>query len=216
MRCVDHSTVSTWRAVCDVLDAIEGKGSISNLSNFQTSHAAEIARAIRKREPNPAKWDEAIDGKHDLSHVSSFQPTHAREIARVGGRWRPPSERVTLAAQPLPRLRRSAMPLLLVPCLLFVALAFLPRPAAPPSPQELEAARLLQEDNRQRLQWQIQMAKDDLNAKRALLRKLEDVPEWNTNDLKVRMIDAARGRVDHLASVIAAMEKELAGLEKKH
>jgi N6-adenosine-specific RNA methylase IME4 len=48
LRCVDHSTVSTWRAVCDVLEAIQGKCSISNFSHFQPSHAAEIGRAFRR------------------------------------------------------------------------------------------------------------------------------------------------------------------------
>jgi hypothetical protein len=108
------------------------------------------------------------------------------------------------------------MPLLLVPCLLFVALAFLPRPAAPPSPQEREAARLLQEENRQRLQWQIELATIELNHERKLLQKLDDKAEWNPDDLKARMIKGTRERVDHLAGLVAALEKELAGLEKKH
>jgi hypothetical protein len=48
MRCVDQSTVSTWRATLDVMEAIDGKCEISHLSSFWPSHATEIARAYRR------------------------------------------------------------------------------------------------------------------------------------------------------------------------
>jgi N6-adenosine-specific RNA methylase IME4 len=49
MRCVDHSTVSAWKAVCDLLDAVDDKRLISNLSTFQPSHAYELARVLRRQ-----------------------------------------------------------------------------------------------------------------------------------------------------------------------
>jgi N6-adenosine-specific RNA methylase IME4 len=60
MRCVDQTTVSTWKAVCDLLGAVEGKHDLSHVSHFQPTHAREIARAFRKRERNPAKWTEEL------------------------------------------------------------------------------------------------------------------------------------------------------------
>lgn len=57
MRCVDKRTVSTWKAACDVLDAVENKVQISGLSEFQPSHAYELARAFRKQSK---EWDDDI------------------------------------------------------------------------------------------------------------------------------------------------------------
>jgi len=48
MRCVDKSTVSDWQAVCDVIEVVEPKVGISQLSHTQPSHAKEIARHFRK------------------------------------------------------------------------------------------------------------------------------------------------------------------------
>src|SRR5262249_13070462 len=56
LRCVDKATVSSWRAVYDVLDAIEGKVEISQLSHIQPSHALELARHYRRKEK---PWSEA-------------------------------------------------------------------------------------------------------------------------------------------------------------
>jgi N6-adenosine-specific RNA methylase IME4 len=56
MRCVSHSTVSSWKLVCDLLSVLDGKCYLSNISHFQPTHAREIARVFRKREKNPAKW----------------------------------------------------------------------------------------------------------------------------------------------------------------
>jgi N6-adenosine-specific RNA methylase IME4 len=50
MRCVEPGTISKWRHACDLIEAVEDKVSISTLSSFQPSHAAEIARHFRKRE----------------------------------------------------------------------------------------------------------------------------------------------------------------------
>src|SRR5262245_39696292 len=47
-------------AVCELLDALDGKVPISGLSHFQPSHATEITRAFRKREKDPARWSEAM------------------------------------------------------------------------------------------------------------------------------------------------------------
>jgi hypothetical protein len=58
LRCVQDSTVSQWRAVCGLLDALEGKVQISELCHFQPSHATEIARAFRKVEKDPSAWTE--------------------------------------------------------------------------------------------------------------------------------------------------------------
>lgn len=60
MRCVDHATVSAWKAVCDLMNALEGKCLISNKERFQPSHAAELARHFRKRERNSSRWTEAM------------------------------------------------------------------------------------------------------------------------------------------------------------
>jgi N6-adenosine-specific RNA methylase IME4 len=49
MRCVDHSTVSTWKAACDLMDAIEGKCDLSHISEFQPTHARELTRALRRQ-----------------------------------------------------------------------------------------------------------------------------------------------------------------------
>lgn len=56
MRCVDHSTVSTWKAACEVLDALDGKCELANVSTFQPTHAVEIARAFRQSAGPSAKW----------------------------------------------------------------------------------------------------------------------------------------------------------------
>ncbi len=63
MRCVDHSTIATWKAAIDVLNAMSnGVNSeishIGQLQNFQPSHAVEIARHLRKTcGKDPAAWD---------------------------------------------------------------------------------------------------------------------------------------------------------------
>jgi hypothetical protein len=63
MRCVDKSTVATWRAAIAVLDAIDGKVEIPQLSHFQPSHAVEIARAFRRIGKEwPEDTKEAIAG----------------------------------------------------------------------------------------------------------------------------------------------------------
>jgi hypothetical protein len=48
MRCIGASTVSTWRAACDVVDAVEKKVQLNELSHFQPTHAVEIAKSFRK------------------------------------------------------------------------------------------------------------------------------------------------------------------------
>jgi hypothetical protein len=56
MRCVDTSTVSRWKAACEMMDTVEGKVAISQLSHFQPSHATELARHFRKTGGND--WTE--------------------------------------------------------------------------------------------------------------------------------------------------------------
>lgn len=58
MRCVDHSTIATWKAACDVMEAIEGKCDLSHISSFQPTHAREIARAFRKT--HGKEWTEEV------------------------------------------------------------------------------------------------------------------------------------------------------------
>jgi hypothetical protein len=58
MRCVKHSTVSEWKAACSLMDAVEGKCRISDISSFQPSHAAAIVRAFRKTAGKPETWTE--------------------------------------------------------------------------------------------------------------------------------------------------------------
>jgi DNA modification methylase len=60
MRCVKDSTVSQWRSACTVVDVLEGKVQISELSHFQPSHATEIATAFRAREKDPGRWTPEI------------------------------------------------------------------------------------------------------------------------------------------------------------
>jgi N6-adenosine-specific RNA methylase IME4 len=56
-RCVGHSTVSGWRSICDVLEAIDGKRRLTDVSHFQPTHAEEIGRHYRRR---ARVWDEPI------------------------------------------------------------------------------------------------------------------------------------------------------------
>jgi hypothetical protein len=56
MRCVSKSTVSDWSAISTLVDAVDGKVGISQLSSFQPSHAKVIARAFRKSRGE--EWDE--------------------------------------------------------------------------------------------------------------------------------------------------------------
>jgi N6-adenosine-specific RNA methylase IME4 len=52
LRCVDQSTVSTWKATAEVLEAIESQHDLSHagqFENFQPTHAREIARAFRRQ-----------------------------------------------------------------------------------------------------------------------------------------------------------------------
>lgn len=56
-RCVEKGTVSKWKSVADVLDVLDGKVSISKLSHFQPSHAASLARHLRKLHgKRPESW----------------------------------------------------------------------------------------------------------------------------------------------------------------
>ncbi len=58
LRCVDKTTVSTWRTTLDLVDALNGKVEISQLSHVQPSHVLEVARTYRKR--HGKKWSEDI------------------------------------------------------------------------------------------------------------------------------------------------------------
>ena len=61
MRCVDKSTVSMWQAACDLLDAVDGKVELTQLSSFQPTHAVEIARHFRKEVGKV--WDDGVAEK---------------------------------------------------------------------------------------------------------------------------------------------------------
>jgi hypothetical protein len=81
MRCVDKSTVATWRASSDVLDATDGKVEISQLSHFQPSHAVEIARAFRR---NGKQWSE--DTKEQIAgwvRRCEDEALNVRELRRL-------------------------------------------------------------------------------------------------------------------------------------
>lgn len=60
MRCVDHSTVSRWKAVIDVLEAVDGKRALTHVSTFQPTHAVEIARAYRRSHGKAEEWDNDV------------------------------------------------------------------------------------------------------------------------------------------------------------
>lgn len=49
MRCVDKRTVSTWRATCEVIEAIDGKVQLTGLSSCQPTHFFEIAVHFRRK-----------------------------------------------------------------------------------------------------------------------------------------------------------------------
>jgi N6-adenosine-specific RNA methylase IME4 len=84
MRCVDQTTVSTWRAACDVLNAIEGKHELTHVSTFQPTHAVEIARALRKREKDPAKWTpEMKEEAADLVHRCEEEELTVKQLREV-------------------------------------------------------------------------------------------------------------------------------------
>jgi hypothetical protein len=98
MRCVDQTTVSDWKAICDVLTAIDGKHGISHVSSFQPSHAKEIARAFRKREKDPARWtpemkDEAADW---VERCEAEELTVQALRAALAKAYRPPPPPVPL------------------------------------------------------------------------------------------------------------------------
>src|SRR5690348_93995 len=53
-RCVDQSTISTWKSICDVLSALSNSNKhdichVENLKSFQPCHARCLARAFRKQ-----------------------------------------------------------------------------------------------------------------------------------------------------------------------
>jgi hypothetical protein len=50
MRCVEKSTVSRWKKICDALDEIDGEVEISQLSHCQPAHLEEIARRCQRKE----------------------------------------------------------------------------------------------------------------------------------------------------------------------
>lgn len=74
MRCVDHSTISRWKAACDVLGAVDGKCAISHISTFQPSHAQSLAREFRKMYGrDPDKWpQEELLGWIDHCEENAF------------------------------------------------------------------------------------------------------------------------------------------------
>jgi ActR/RegA family two-component response regulator len=75
MRCVDHSTVSQWRRICDVVEVIK-KGNVGypTFEHFQPSHADEIARAFRKREREPEKWTEEMKQSEERTVITLLAP----------------------------------------------------------------------------------------------------------------------------------------------
>ena len=49
LRCVDKTTVSTWKATADLMDLLDGIVDLSQLSSFQPTHARFLTRHLRKR-----------------------------------------------------------------------------------------------------------------------------------------------------------------------
>jgi N6-adenosine-specific RNA methylase IME4 len=63
LGCVSHNTISTWKSVCDILDIIEDKGKcqISDISEFQPSHAVALATHHRKQHgKDAAAWSDEV------------------------------------------------------------------------------------------------------------------------------------------------------------
>lgn len=61
MRCVTHQTVSQWQAACDIIESISDKCYLNSISVFQPTHAAELARHLRKiYGKNRIKWPEIV------------------------------------------------------------------------------------------------------------------------------------------------------------
>jgi hypothetical protein len=92
MRCVDQSTVSTWKAICDAMEAIDGKHSISNVSHCQPSHVAEIARAYRRKQKDLK--DEAVKEEREFVWNYAQSEQKCKKITQApycGTRWPPPS-----------------------------------------------------------------------------------------------------------------------------
>jgi hypothetical protein len=107
------------------------------------------------------------------------------------------------------------MPLLLVPCL-FVALAFVSRPAVP-APAPVPAPDL--NDPLDRLEWrehrralidEIETAKDQLAGHQRFLQESEGDPKG------MLAVEFVRPRIGRLNRLIAELEQKLADLEKRH
>lgn len=106
MRCVDKSTVSDWRAACDLLDALEGKVGISQLSSFQPSHAREITRSLR-RDYGPADgWgDEVKEEAADLVNRCEADGLTVQQLKTIlREKTRPPVVQNTFALASLDKL----------------------------------------------------------------------------------------------------------------
>jgi N6-adenosine-specific RNA methylase IME4 len=60
-KCLHRQTLHNQRLAVDVMQVLEERRSrYRDAEHFQPSHAAEIARAARRREKDPAKWTEAV------------------------------------------------------------------------------------------------------------------------------------------------------------
>jgi len=58
LGCVDNTTISGWKAVSDLMDIVDDKVGISQLSTFQPSHAVLLARHLRKTQgKDKKKWN---------------------------------------------------------------------------------------------------------------------------------------------------------------
>jgi hypothetical protein len=100
MRCVQPSTVSQWKAACDVIEAVEGKVQISELSAFQPSHGVEVARAFRRLGKDLADPDVRDEIADWVGRVEADNLT-VRQLRRELARSRPPAR---------PRSREGASP----------------------------------------------------------------------------------------------------------
>lgn len=76
MRCVENSTVSTWKTVIGLLSSIDGKIQLTKYSHFQPTHGYEIARSFKKRSGKSVNWDE--DTKNEV--VDWIERCEAEEL----------------------------------------------------------------------------------------------------------------------------------------
>jgi hypothetical protein len=90
LRCVDQSTVSHWKAICELLDALDGKHDLNHLSHVQPTHVLEVARALRREHGKVTGWpgevvDEAVEWIERCEERELTVPQLKAELTRRKG-----------------------------------------------------------------------------------------------------------------------------------